>query len=179
MTGPKIAKRTEPNGSVEKTKRKRVDDTAGRRLHTYRDPGKPCPDPDFRPGISVKDPEECWAKAFVKMKRDYAGPMSRDDLAMLRAGLQKSAKAKAEAEDVILAAAAKLLVPAEAAALAIAAHPEWSDRKLAEAVGVDPKTVGKARKSTGEFSPVEKTIGLDGKARKRRAADLVLEALPS
>jgi hypothetical protein len=41
-----------------------------------------------------------------------------------------------------------------------------SDRSLATELGVDHKTVGAARQSTGEFSPVpEKRVGLDGKAR--------------
>jgi hypothetical protein len=41
-----------------------------------------------------------------------------------------------------------------------------SDRAIAKAIGVDHKTVGKARReTTGDDSPVER-IGLDGKTRK-------------
>jgi hypothetical protein len=55
----------------------------------------------------------------------------------------------------------------EAAALAIAAHPDWSDRQLAKAVGVGVMTVSRARKSsTVPNGTVEKRIGSDGKARK-------------
>jgi hypothetical protein len=56
----------------------------------------------------------------------------------------------------------------EAATLGIAAHPDWSDRRIAEAVGVNHKTVAAARKPTGENSPVEKRTGKDGKKRKPR-----------
>jgi hypothetical protein len=58
-------------------------------------------------------------------------------------------------------------VPAHVfAAKAIAAHPEKSDRAIAAAIGVDAKTVAKARKATAEKSAVAKRIGRDGKARK-------------
>lgn len=58
-------------------------------------------------------------------------------------------------------------VPAhEYAAKAVAANPEKSDRAIAAVFGIDHKTVGKARKSTGEESPVEKRVGQDGKARR-------------
>jgi hypothetical protein len=58
-------------------------------------------------------------------------------------------------------------VPARVyAAKAIAAHPEKSDRAIAAAIGVDSKTVAKARKATAEKSAVEKRMGRDGKARK-------------
>jgi hypothetical protein len=58
-------------------------------------------------------------------------------------------------------------VPARVyAAKAIAAHPEKSDRAIAAAIGVDSKTVAKARKATAEKSAVAKRIGRDGKARK-------------
>lgn len=47
------------------------------------------------------------------------------------------------------------------AARAVAAHPEKSDRAIAAAIGVDHKTVAKARKSVGEKSPTR--VGADGK----------------
>ncbi|WP_154070803.1 hypothetical protein [Bradyrhizobium lablabi] len=56
-------------------------------------------------------------------------------------------------------------VPAhEYAAKAVIANPEKSDRAIAADYGVDHKTVGKARKATGEKSPVR--IGRDKKARR-------------
>jgi hypothetical protein len=56
-----------------------------------------------------------------------------------------------------------------AAAKAVAAHPEKSDRAIAAEIGVSDKTVGKARRATAENSAVETRLGLDGKARKRPA----------
>lgn len=54
-----------------------------------------------------------------------------------------------------------------AAAKAVAANPDKSDRAIAADLGVDHKTVGKQRKATGEKSPVdEKRKGLDGKDRR-------------
>jgi hypothetical protein len=45
-------------------------------------------------------------------------------------------------------------VPAhEYAAKAVQAHPEKSDRAIAAVLGIDHKTVGKARKATGEKNP--------------------------
>jgi hypothetical protein len=53
-------------------------------------------------------------------------------------------------------------VPAHMYAVkAVAAHPEKSDRAIAAAIGVDHKTVAKARKSVGDKSPTR--IGTDGK----------------
>jgi hypothetical protein len=58
-------------------------------------------------------------------------------------------------------------VPAhEYAAKAVAANPGKSDRAIAAELGLDHKTVGKARRSTGEKSPVEKRVGQDGKVRR-------------
>jgi hypothetical protein len=57
----------------------------------------------------------------------------------------------------------EILRPGQAAAKAIAAHPEKSDRAIAVTVGVDHKTVAKARQSSGENSPPQKRTGLDGK----------------
>lgn len=55
-------------------------------------------------------------------------------------------------------------IPAHAfAAKAVAAHPEKSDRAIAKDIGVDHKTVAKARKSVGEKSPTAKRVGHDGK----------------
>ena len=53
-------------------------------------------------------------------------------------------------------------IPAHAfAAKAVTAHPEKSDRAIAAAIGIDHKTVAKARKSVGEKSPTR--VGMDGK----------------
>lgn len=58
-------------------------------------------------------------------------------------------------------------VPAgKRAAAAIIINPEMSDRAIAAEIGVDHKTVGKARRATGESSPVEKRTGRDGKTRQ-------------
>jgi hypothetical protein len=52
-----------------------------------------------------------------------------------------------------------------AAAAAIAADPNKSDRAIAAVIGVDHKTISKVRKSTGEYSPVGR-IGRDGRTRR-------------
>ncbi len=52
------------------------------------------------------------------------------------------------------------------AAEAVAANPEKSNRVIAEEIGVDERTVRSARKSTAEYSAVEKRIGKDGNARR-------------
>lgn len=60
-------------------------------------------------------------------------------------------------------------IPAhQAASLGIVAHPGWSDRRIAEAVGVDHKTIIAARRSVGENSPTDKPkrVGKDGKKYK-------------
>lgn len=65
-------------------------------------------------------------------------------------------------------------VPAQVfAAKAVAAHPEKSDRAIAAAIGVDHKTVAKARKSVGEKSPTR--VGTDGK-RYRATKQMTPEA---
>jgi hypothetical protein len=54
----------------------------------------------------------------------------------------------------------------------IARTPEKSDRQFGKEIGVDHKTISKARakgEATGEVSPVEKRVGGDGKSRKRPA----------
>jgi hypothetical protein len=58
-------------------------------------------------------------------------------------------------------------IPArEAAALAVAAHPDWSDRRLAEAVGVSDYTIREARNSGARnHAPDEKRTGRDGKCQ--------------
>jgi ParB-like chromosome segregation protein Spo0J len=46
--------------------------------------------------------------------------------------------------------------------------PEWSDRQVAKAIGVDHKTVGSVRfdlRATGEIPQLEKLVGADGKQR--------------
>jgi hypothetical protein len=111
-------------------------------------------EPDYKPTV-VADPEIAMIKAILRMPlpADFGGPVPAADIVLMRAAVKMSAKAKAE--DVILAAAAKLVVPAEAAALAIAAHPEWSNRKIAKAVGVDKKTIARARNRTVNNLTVE------------------------
>jgi hypothetical protein len=63
------------------------------------------------------------------------------------------------------------------AAEALAAHPEKSDRAIAEEVGVSDMTVGRARKLTATNVAVEGRLGKDGKKRKspikRRPVDIV------
>jgi ParB-like chromosome segregation protein Spo0J len=52
------------------------------------------------------------------------------------------------------------------------ADPEKSDRQVAIAAKADHKTVGKVRskmEGTGEIPQLEKTVGVDGKARKKSA----------
>jgi hypothetical protein len=56
-----------------------------------------------------------------------------------------------------------------AAAKAVTAHPEKSDRAIAAEIGVSDKTVGKARRATAESSAVKARVGLDGIARKQPA----------
>jgi hypothetical protein len=54
----------------------------------------------------------------------------------------------------------------------IAAKPEASDREIARTLKTDHKKVGRVRKAqeaTGAIAPVEKRVGLDGKARKQPA----------
>lgn len=51
------------------------------------------------------------------------------------------------------------------AAKAVAASPKESDRAIGDRLGIDHKTVAKARKATGEKSPVERR-GKDGKVRR-------------
>jgi hypothetical protein len=50
------------------------------------------------------------------------------------------------------------------AALLAISPPAISDRAIAADLGVDHKTVAKARRATGEKSPVAKRTGKDGKA---------------
>jgi hypothetical protein len=64
------------------------------------------------------------------------------------------------------------------AAEAIKANPEKSDRAIAAEIAVDHKTVGAARKATGEKSPVDKRVGLDGKVRKMPAKKADVEPEP-
>ena len=58
-------------------------------------------------------------------------------------------------------------VPAgDRAAEAVAAHPEMSDRQIAEMIGVGSNTVRRARKSTAPSGAVEKRTGKDGRTRR-------------
>jgi len=68
------------------------------------------------------------------------------------------------------------VAPIDRAAYALLKNPEKSDRAIAAEVGVDHKTVGKARRATGESSPIEQRVGRDGKIRKvARAKECVIE----
>jgi hypothetical protein len=62
----------------------------------------------------------------------------------------------------------KPYVPArERAAEAVAAHPDKSNRVIAEEIGVDEKTVRQARASTADQSAVEESrTGKDGRTRR-------------
>jgi ParB-like chromosome segregation protein Spo0J len=58
----------------------------------------------------------------------------------------------------------------------VALRPELSDRQIAKKFGVDHKTIGAVRKkgiATGEVSPVDRTVGADGKSRpvKRKPSE--------
>jgi hypothetical protein len=64
------------------------------------------------------------------------------------------------------------------AAKAVAAHPEKSDRAIAAEIGIDHKTVAKARKTVGEKSPTRR-IGADGKQYRatRRMIPAMVDAM--
>jgi hypothetical protein len=71
-------------------------------------------------------------------------------------------------------------VPAgERAALAIAANPEKSDRAIAADIGVDHKTVAKARRAPGEKSPPAKRTGKDGKSYPAKPKPKKTKSLPA
>jgi transposase len=63
----------------------------------------------------------------------------------------------------------------------LAAHPDWSDRAVAEIAGLSAKTIGAIRKRSADaILPLEKRLGRDGKRRpvagregRRRAADYI------
>lgn len=69
----------------------------------------------------------------------------------------------------------------KAAALGIVAHPDWSDRRIAEAVGCGVMTVGRMRKSGVPNGTPEKRTGRDGKkqsATKHKTAPRDTEPEP-
>jgi hypothetical protein len=57
------------------------------------------------------------------------------------------------------------LSPGERAAIELVKDPSRSDRMIAEAIGVDPDTVARARKTTAGNPAVER-VGRDGKSRR-------------
>ena len=66
----------------------------------------------------------------------------------------------------------------QAAGRLLVAHPEWSDRRIAELCVVSPKTVGRLRRSMADL-PVEEVPQLDtsfriGRDNKRRPTDRAL-----
>jgi hypothetical protein len=74
----------------------------------------------------------------------------------------------------------KPYLPRQRAAEAVAAHPEKSDRAIAEEIGVSHQTVARARDATGPHGPVDEArTGRDGKTRKLPSYKPPLtEALP-
>jgi hypothetical protein len=55
-------------------KPERDDDRRLRPGHVFRDPGPPIAEADYRPRISG-NPEQILAAAFIKLGRDYGGPL--------------------------------------------------------------------------------------------------------
>jgi hypothetical protein len=90
----------------------------------------------------------------------------RIETAAIKVSIQRLQCSACGAEANAACNCGKPYVPASVkAAEAVKANPEKSDRAIAKEIGVDHKTVAKARSATGEYSPVERT-GLDGKTRK-------------
>lgn len=89
--GPRAKPRKPPTPKTNRKRRKADDQTPN---HFFRDVGPALKDPDYAPTV-VADPEAVLAAAFVKMRADYGGAMSADDLAMLLAGLLANAPKKA------------------------------------------------------------------------------------
>jgi hypothetical protein len=58
--------------------------------------------------------------------------------------------------------------PREAAALAIAKHPDWSDRMIEESTGVSDTTILRARNAGASKEAPEKRTGRDGKRQAAR-----------
>jgi|HubBroStandDraft_4_1064222.scaffolds.fasta_scaffold1451667_1 hypothetical protein len=71
MTGPKITKRK------RKRRNRDDDDSYQRPLHMFHDIGPPVAEADFR-ALIYGNPEQILATAFIKMKRDYGGPLPAD-----------------------------------------------------------------------------------------------------
>lgn len=77
----------------------------------------------------------------------------------------------------------EIMRPGEAAERAVKAHPEKSDRAIADEIGVEKTTVLRARKSTGANAPVENPttntrVGRDGRRRRmpnRRRQDKAMD----
>lgn len=58
-----------------------------------------------------------------------------------------------------------------AAARIVGVHPEWSDRRIAEQVGLSPKTVGSVRRRACEEIPhTHARVGRDGRVRRVRSS---------
>jgi hypothetical protein len=71
------------------------------------------------------------------------------------------------ATDAACGCGAPYVTAKERAKVAVAAHPEMSDRAIAAEIGVTHPTVAEARKeTTGNDFPVDKRTGLDGKKRR-------------
>lgn len=69
----------------EREKAERADDRRAIPLHKFGNVGRAIAEPDYKPRI-CGNPEETLAAAFIRMKRDYGGPLPADFV--LRAVLQ-------------------------------------------------------------------------------------------
>jgi len=69
---------------------------------------------------------------------------------------------------------------ARAALRILASHPNWSDRMIAGAAGVSPKTVGAIReRSSVEIPQLAARVGVDGRTRRVRRFDVEQSGPPS
>lgn len=68
--------------------------------------------------------------------------------------------------------------PSKIAAKALQANPELSNRALAADARVSRMTVHRQRRLTEEYDSIEKTIGIDGKARPARRSERVAQPIP-
>jgi hypothetical protein len=62
---------------MSREKTERDDDCRLKPGHEFRDPGPAIKEADYQPRI-CGNPEQTLAAAFIKMKRDYGGPLPAD-----------------------------------------------------------------------------------------------------
>jgi len=108
------------------------DDATDRRFQPkrmYRGVGEPLSDPDFRPRIICRNPEQILAEAFLKAGRDYAGPLPADF--MLHAVLQERVDLAVAAASQPLADLGRVLIKREMSASEAEADMRWSPRNFA------------------------------------------------